>query len=463
MSQAHEKSRWRRFGHFLLGFGICFGFRISFFGFPPMMIRHVVVRLALLPVVFAASLGLCAPVGAQGPAPQKQPLAFPIIVAPPGNAQAPSLDCVVVFGPTVPTSALAFSPDGKTLAVGGYQEVLLWDLANAKLAKRIGVGQIGDFVRSVAFRNNGQWLAVAEGTPYGPGAVKVFDVNSGQPALTFQEPKDAVFAIAFSPDGKLLAAGGADNVARVWSVDENKLASELKGHSDWILGTSFSADGKFLVTSSADRTAQVWEVGTWKPVAKLDQMESVNGVAFGPNAELVAVAVSGPTDRMIRLRRRDNTQLARAIDLGVPGPLGVLWAPAGNRIYVPLTDRTVRVYDPNNGAQVATLTGHADWVYGVALSPDGARLASASADGTVKLWHTGEHRLLATLVQVTPRTEEWLIVAPPGYLAASSLGAVQWRAANLTTPPDKIPAVLQNPELVKKALAGEKLPPPVLK
>jgi WD40 repeat protein len=417
----------------------------------------------VLGMAVAASLSLCTPAGAQGPAPQKQLLTFPIIVAPAGNPQAPSLDCVLPFGPPVPMSALAFSPDGKTLAMGGYQEVLLWDLANAKLAKRIGVGQIADFVRSVAFRNNGQWLAVAEGTPYGPGAVKVFDVNSGQPALAFQEPQDAVFAVMFSPDGKLLAAGGVDHVVRVWSVDENKLAGELKGHTDWVLGVSFSADGKFLGTSSADRTAQVWEVGTWKLVAKLDQMEAVNGVAFGPNAELVAVAVSGPTDRMIRLRRRDNTQLARAIDLGVPGPLGVLWAPAGNRMYIPLTDKTVRVYDPTTGAHVATLPGHTDWVYGVALTPDGATLATASADGTVKLWHTGENRLLATLVQITPRTEEWLMVAVPGYLAASSLGSVQWRAANLTTPADQIAAALLNPELVKKALTGEKLPPPALK
>ena len=373
------------------------------------------------------------------------------------------MDCVVACGPPVSLSGLAFSPDGKTLAVGGYQEVLLWDLANAKLAKRIGVGQIGDFVRGVAFRSSGQWLAVAEGTPYGPGAVKVFDVASGQPVLAFQEPKDAVFAVAFSPDGKLLAAGGADNVARVWDVDEKKLVGELKGHSDWVLGVRFSADGKFLVTSGADRTAQVWEVGTWKAVAKLEQLEPVNAAAFSPNGELVAVAVAGPTDRMIRLRRRDNTQLARAIDMGVPGPLGVVWAPAGNRMYVPLTDKTVRVYDPNSGGHVATLSGHADWVYGAALTPDAALLATASADGTVKLWHTGENRLVATLIQVTPRTDEWLIVAPPGYLSASALGLVQCRAANLTMPPDQLAAALHNPELVKKALAGEKLPPPAVK
>jgi WD40 repeat protein len=280
--------------------------------------------------------------------------------------------------------------------------------------------------------------------------------------VAFEEPKDAVLAVAFSPDGRLLAAGGVDGLARVWDAEAQKFISELPGHTDWVLSTAFSADGKFLVTSSADRTARIWETGTWKPVAKFDQTESVNGASFGPGAELAAVAVAGPTERMVRLRRRDNAQLAIAIDLGAAGPLGVLWAPAGNRLYVPLSDNTIRVYDPSNGGHVATLAGHTDWVDGVALSPDGAMLASASADGTVKLWHTGESRLLATLVQVAPRTDEWLVLASPGYLAGSALGAVQFNAANLTMPADQILAAVQNAELVKKVLGGEKLPPPAV-
>ena len=127
------------------------------------------------------------------------------------------------------------------------------------------------------------------------------------------------FALAFSPDGKLLAAGGADNLGPGVERRRKEARRRIKGHAAWVLGVSFSADGKFLVTSSDDRTAQVWEVGAWKPLAKLDQMEPVTGAVFGPNAELVAAAVAGPTDRMIRLRRRDNRNLARAIDLGVPG------------------------------------------------------------------------------------------------------------------------------------------------
>ena len=198
-------------------------------------------------------------------APRKQPLVIPIVAAPPGQA-APSVDCVVALGPVAPVSAVAFSPDGKTLATAGYQEVLLWDLANAKLLKRIGAGQMSDSARAMAFSKDGRLLAVAEGVPNGPGAVRLFDKDSGQVALSFQEPKEVVYALAFHPEGKLLAAGGGDAAVYVWNLDEKKLVATLKEQGDWVLGVSFSANGKFLAAASADKTAQVWEVGTWKPL-----------------------------------------------------------------------------------------------------------------------------------------------------------------------------------------------------
>ena len=186
-------------------------------------------------------------------APRKQFLAIPLVAAPSGQP-APSVDCVVAFGPVVPVSAVAFSPDGKILAAAGYQEVLLWDLANAKLLKRIGVGQLGDSVRAMAFSKDGRLLAAAEGTPYASGAVRLLDVGTGQAVHSFQEPKEVVCALALSPDGKLLAAGGADRAAYVWNLDDKKLLATLKEQADWILGVSFSPNGKFLATASADKT-----------------------------------------------------------------------------------------------------------------------------------------------------------------------------------------------------------------
>ena len=394
--------------------------------------------------------------------PQKQSLAIPLTVQPAQGQPAPTVQCVVTHGPAVPIGALAFSPDGRLLAVGGYQEVLIWDLAGAKLARRIGLEQPGCLVHSLAFSNDGKLLAVPDSSPHGPGAVKVFDVATGQVAMTFQEPKDVIYCVAFSIDGKLLVAGGVDTKLYIWSVAEKKLASTLTRHGGWILSAAFSPDGKLLTTGGSDKIALVWEVGTWKELFTLKQLDAVNGAAFSPDSQYVAMAVGGPADRFLRVRRRTDGWQPRAMDFGIQTPLDVVWAHKTNRVFVPSTENTVRVYDGGNGRHLATYSGHTDWVYSVAVTPDGARAASGSADGTVKLWNTADNRILATLVQITPRTDQWVIVAAPGYLMCSAPNALSWQTANVKTPPGKIAAALQNPEMVVKAMAGEKIGPATL-
>ena len=144
-------------------------------------------------------------------------------------------------------------------------------------------------------------------------------------------------------------------------------------------------------------------------------------------------------------------------------PLGMVGHTKANSVYVPCTDKTVKVFDINNGRLIANLSGHQDWVYSVALSPDETKLASGSADGTVKLWATKDNRLLATLVQLAPRADEWLVMTTEGYFATSAPGALAWKAENLSTPPDELRQQLQSPEPVGKAIAGEKIAPPTLK
>lgn len=404
-----------------------------------------------------------APIQAQtaAPPPQKHSLAMPAVVAPPTGQPVPSIECVVTFGPLVPTSALAFSPDGKTLAVGGYQEVLLWDVASGKLSKRVGMGQVAGFVHALAFGIDGRSLVVAEGTPSSSGAVRVFDVETGGQTSSFEEPKDVVYSLASSPDGKLLAAGGADGLAHIWNMEEKKLAATIKDHGDWVLGVSFSPDGKFLATASADNTSQVWEVGTWKSLKRLPQTDTVRGAVFSADGTLVALAVGGPKDRAIRIRRRDNAQETRVIGLGITTPLDIVWAPKGNKIYVPCSDNTLKVYNAANGAPIANVVGHGDWVYCVAVNADETRFASGSADGTVKLWNGLDNKLLATLVQLTPSTDEWLVITAKGYLATSTPGAIAWKTTNVPAP-DKLTSLYQNPESVQKSIAGEDVAPPAL-
>ena len=419
-----------------------------------------------LGIVALVALGLAPLAPAQtGPvlAPRPQTRSFPATANAAPGQPAPVVECLATCGTLLPVSGVAFSPDGKILAVGGYQEVVLWDLTKATFLKRLGVGQLGDQVRTLAFTPDGRFLVAAEGTPHGPGSVKMFDVAGGQLAGPLPGPKDVVYTLAFSPDGKTLAAGGAEGVVHVWNPAERKSLTVLKTTGSPILSLAFSPNGKFLAAGGADKNLQVWEVPTWKPSTTMQQTEAIQGVAFSPDSELLALAVSGPDEKMIRIRRRDNAQEVRAIDIAPALPLDLLWTPKNNRFFVPCSDKTVKVFQGGTWNPLATLSGHGDWVYRVAVNTDGSRVASASADGTVKLYSGTDGKLLATFLQLTPRTDEWLLVTPQGYLATSTPTALRWKTTNVKTSPEKITALFLRPELVRDAIIGNKIaPPPVL-
>ena len=250
-------------------------------------------------------------------------------------------------------------------------------------------------------------------------------------------------------------------MARVWSIDEKKLVATLEEHSDWILGVSFSKDGKFLATASADRNVRVWDVATWESTVKLREGDAVRGAAFGSDGRSVVLAVGGPNQQSLQIRRMDNVRSKRPVSTGGGMPLDVIWTGKANRMYVPCSDGVVRIFEAY-GRLFKSLVGHKDWVYCVALSPDETKLASGSGDGTVKLWNAADGTLLATLVQLAPRSDDWLIVTAQGYLATSSSGALQWSAADLKTPPEKLTELLQKPESVQQTIAGNKVEPPAL-
>jgi len=414
------------------------------------------MRAYTVPAVAVLLVGTLA-AGAE-PAPQKAELAFSVVGKPDAAPNARSVKCTAAFGPVAPIAALAFSPDGKSLAVAGYGEVVLWDLEKGQLAKRLGSGKLGDVVGAVAFLPDGKSLAVGGGTPCGDGAVNILSVESGEVTASFDEPKEVVYCLELSPDGKLLAAGGADGTAHVWSLAEKKPVKTIDVHNGWVQDVTFSPDGTMLITAGADRTAIVWKIEDWSRVQTLDETEAIQGAAFASDNKQLVLAVGGPSGWALNVRRTDNVRSRRAIYYRGGMPLDVVWLADGNKIVAPLADGNVLVFA--NLRLTTTLAGHTDWVYAVAVSPDGKKVASGSADGTVKLWSLADGKLLATLVQLTPQTDEWLAMTPQGFLATSSAGALKWEAANVKTPPEQLPAVFTKPESVAHVLSGEEVAPP---
>lgn len=259
--------------------------------------------------------------------------------------------------------SIAFSPDGNTLASGGSggwegHKVFLWDVA---IATAPGSSETGcrfpissdhkaAFLRhiseisAVAFSPDGTILAASES---GNNTILLLDVGSGAYKAVLSTPQtwnsDGVASIAFSPDGKTVASGSYREL-RIWDVPSATLKATLEGHSQWISNVVFSPDGRTLASTGYSSPIRLWDVPSATGKATLNgHTGGTWSVAFSPDGTILA---TGGTYR----------------------------------------DSTVQLWDVPNGRPITTLTGHRDGVTDLVFSPDGGTLASSGGDGTVLLW-----------------------------------------------------------------------------
>jgi hypothetical protein len=151
------------------------------------------------------------------------------------------------------------------------------------------------WVGSVAFSPNGKFLASGGWDE----TVKLWSVSDGSLVRTLKEHTYSVSSVAFSPDGELLASGSSDKTIKLWGVSDGRLVHTLEGHTDWVWSVAFSPDGEFLASGSSDKTIKLWRVSDGSLVRTLEgHTDSVRSVAFSPDGELLA---SGSDDNTIRL------------------------------------------------------------------------------------------------------------------------------------------------------------------
>ncbi len=278
-----------------------------------------------------------------------------------------------------------------------------------------------DFVRGVSFSPNDEIIA---GGTWDKKVILWYWDKPGMTTDTFIGHYDGVWSVNFDSDGEILASASADNTVKLWNVKETPQA--FGGGNSSIFDISFSSKDQTIASASECKIVKLWyrngEVKTELIDPNLSQLpdpqcdertkrshtEKVRGVAFSPDGTKIATA-SG--DCTVKLWKSKGNLLGTLIDSAIKpkgktcsdksshkySVLGVAFSPDGKMIASASADNTIKIWDSGDGHWIKTLEGHTDSVYRVRFSPNGNTLASASADKTIKLWNPNTGELLNTL------------------------------------------------------------------
>jgi RNA polymerase sigma factor (sigma-70 family) len=300
-----------------------------------------------------------------------------------------------------PVHVLRYSPDGKTLVSASTDKRMLWwDLTEQLPRRQLAWSAKGED-RLIALSANGNVLADAhilsprteEDRP-----IQLWDVRTGKPGLKLDDNRKQRFAIAFSPDGRLLASGSEDSCVTLWDVHDGKEVRQIKGPAFSVRSLCFSPDGTALAVGLWNdnealdvHTLTVCDVASGKERSSFDVRDTLTGLAFSPDGKVLAGGNGYRQDAFVRLWDvRTGAELCR--HEGHRGSCGAIaFSPDGKLVAsgtgsLAWPDSSVHVWEAATGRLIRRFEGHHGDVGSVAFSPDGLSLASGGGDSAILLW-----------------------------------------------------------------------------